>query len=244
MSKESLGPSSSIQLVQNTNKAKNVKLCIICQHAKDVNGDIKLTSTPEGREKVIKTSHLLADDILYGLNDSELSQIQYHVRWCYARYKRTGERHVQNQDVSKRQNTETKTSIEITSPVNRLKRRKTIDNLKPRIDIIFDLYNDNSIKGSERSRRGTASGIHTPVKRPYQPLPIEMDRFWSLATNKVSFQQFFIQWITRNYSGDKILYLGGCHVEDHSLCVKVSSQSAVIEPMLKCTHEEAGFCFT
>ena len=50
-----------------------------------------------------------------------------------------------------------------------------------RIDIIFDLYHDKSIKGSERKRRYQSAGILTKVTRSDQPFPVEMDKFWSLS---------------------------------------------------------------
>ena len=53
-----------------------------------------------------------------------------------------------------------------------------------------------------------------------------MDKFWSLSENKVSFQQFFIQWLMSTYSGDdKITFLGGLQVSN-----------AEAEPLLSCSH--------
>ena len=51
-----------------------------------------------------------------------------------------------------------------------------------RIDIIFDLYHDSSIKGSERDRRSKHPGILTPVSSADQPLPVELEKFWALST--------------------------------------------------------------
>ena len=68
-----------------------------------------------------------------------------------------------------------------------------------RIDIIFDLYLPKSIKEYERNRRGKFDAISTNITRLDQPLPVDMNRFWSSAENKVRLQQFFIKWITETY---------------------------------------------
>ena len=61
-----------------------------------------------------------------------------------------------------------------------------------RIDIIFDLYLQHSIKQFERDRRGKHDAINTTISQVDQPLPVDMDRFWSSAENKVRFQHFFL----------------------------------------------------
>ena len=108
-----------------------------------------------------------------------------------------------------------------------------------RTDIIFDLYFDNSIKGSERKRRSKIPGIYTTVSRGDQPLPIEFDKFWSLSSNKVSFQQFFIRWLTTNYKGTQIIFFGGSHMEDELACTRLENGSLHNELSLRCSHEEA-----
>ena len=62
-----------------------------------------------------------------------------------------------------------------------------------RMDIIFDLYLDQSIKEYECNQRNKSDGIVTAINRMDQPLPIEMDRFWSSTENKVRLQQLFIK---------------------------------------------------
>ena len=83
----------------SSSKQKNSDLCIICQKLKGSQGCTKLTSTVDGRSKIIVTSMLLNDKLLR-LSSNELSEIKYHVKTCYARYKtcyarykRSGERH-------------------------------------------------------------------------------------------------------------------------------------------------------
>jgi mRNA deadenylase 3'-5' endonuclease subunit Ccr4 len=77
-----------------------------------------------------------------------------------------------------------------------------------RIDIIFDLYFQHSIKSYERQRRADDNGFVTTISRSDQPLPIEMNCFWCLAENKKNFQQFFVKWTTENYDIEKPIYLG------------------------------------
>ena len=74
-----------------------------------------------------------------------------------------------------------------------------------RIDIVFDLYLKDSVKQYERERRSKADPTNTVIRRSDQPLPVEMDRFWASCENKVPFQQFFMKWITENYTDDKPL---------------------------------------
>ena len=108
-----------------------------------------------------------------------------------------------------------------------------------RIDIVFDLYRKNSINGSERNRRSKTAGIYTTLAKGDQPLPVEFDKFWALSSNKVSFQQFFIVWLTTNCNDNTNIYLGGSHKEDESACMRIEGNSLEIVPTLWCSHEEA-----
>ena len=108
-----------------------------------------------------------------------------------------------------------------------------------RIDIIFDLYLPESIKEYERNRRGKFDAINTNITRLDQPLPVDMNRFWSSAENKVRLQQFFIKWITETYKDQKTVYLGGSHLGDLTACLMVSGGNNKYIRLLKCDHEEA-----
>ena len=105
-----------------------------------------------------------------------------------------------------------------------------------RTDIVFDLYRESSIKGSERNRRSKTAGIYTTVAKGDQPLPVEFDKFWSLSSNKVSFQQFFIIWLATNCNDDINIYLGGSHKDDESACMRIEDNSLKIEPTLWCSQ--------
>ena len=108
-----------------------------------------------------------------------------------------------------------------------------------RINIVFDLYILNSIKNDEEDRRGSINGIRTSIHSSEQILPVEMDLFWVVSENKMTFQQFFIELCVKNYSNDKTIYLREAHSDDITGCLKITGKSVVQHCLLKCDHEEA-----
>ena len=90
------------------------------------------------------------------------------------------------------------------------------------MDIIFDLYLDQSIKEYKRNCRNKSDGIVTAINEMDQPLPIEMDRFLPSTENKVRLQQFFMKWLSETYKDRKPAYLGVSHVDNLSACLRVS----------------------
>ena len=108
-----------------------------------------------------------------------------------------------------------------------------------RIDIIFDLYLEGSIKQNERDRRKKSTPINVTICSTDQTLPVEMDSFWSSSKNKVELQMCFINWICKSYVDNKPVYLGGSHPEDITKCVKVCDGISEDIRLLKCDHEEA-----
>ena len=74
-----------------------------------------------------------------------------------------------------------------------------------RIDIVSDLYHQKSIKGNDRNRRGKQAGMITDVSHDDQALPVEIDKFWLLSQNKISFQQFFIKWLLMQDASEKTI---------------------------------------
>ena len=119
------GTSTFVELVSKTQKSNN-ELCIICQKVRDSNQNTKLTRTPEGRDVVIKTSRILSDDTLYTLNETDLNKIQYHVKTCYGRYNKYGERS-EKKALGKRSHTEISLTNQMTRPEGKQKRKKTVD---------------------------------------------------------------------------------------------------------------------
>lgn len=61
-----------------------------------------------------------------------------------------------------------------------------------------------------------------------------IENFWSSSVSKTTFQAFYIEWLTTNYSGSKPLYLG---ISPQAWVV--SAGRAALFPRLNCTHEEA-----
>ena len=108
-----------------------------------------------------------------------------------------------------------------------------------RVDIVFNLYHENSINAHERNRQCTKSGITTIVSHSDQPLPIDIDALWSLSQNNVSFQQFSIKWVLETQKNINNLYLGGAHEDDETSCIHLKHGSAEQETLLKCNLEEA-----
>ena len=58
-----------------------------------------------------------------------------------------------------------------------------------RIDIVFDCYSHDSIKGIERQRRAKDQYIRTFITHLDQPLPIpsELDQFWASSENTIAY---------------------------------------------------------
>ena len=111
-----------------------------------------------------------------------------------------------------------------------------------RIDIVFDVYVEHSVKASERRRRATVEGIETMISTFDQILPVEMERFWSLSANKTALQQLFIKWVLNKIklsNFDKVLYLGGSHEENDAICLSYINGLVSKERLLQCYHEEA-----
>ena len=80
------------------------------------------------------------------------------------------------------------------------------------LDIVFDLYQNNSIKDSERNRRKGNDAIITFIDSLDQSLPNDMKKFWPLSENKVAFQGKFIQWFKENDHGTCVFrWVFFCH---------------------------------
>ena len=87
------------------------------------------------------------------------------------------------------------------------------------MDIVFDLYLEQSIKQSERSKRSKLEPIDTNISSNRQQLPVEMDRFWASSYNKMKFQQAFIDWITFHCQSNIPVFLGGANTENITSCI-------------------------
>ena len=128
LSNNTPGPSNAVQLVPNP-KPLRLELCLICQNVKDSAGSSKLTSTEAGRQKIISTSRKLDDGLVTDIDQNRFVDIRYHVKSCYATYKKKEARH--KVETPKRKPKESDLS-QLTSPVAQLKRSKTITSPDPR----------------------------------------------------------------------------------------------------------------
>ena len=89
------------------------------------------------------------------------------------------------------------------------------------------------------TRTSKNMSVTSETNRMDQPLPIEMDRFWSSTENKMLLQQFFMKWSSETYKDRKPVYLGDSHVDILSACLRVSEGHEGYVHLLKCDHEEA-----
>ena len=99
---------------------------------KDSKGSNRLTSTEDGRPKVIGASRYLQDDVLSSLSEDKFTSIKYHVKTCYAYYIRSKKRAEdrQTQPVESRDEDVVHKSPE--PSCSRPKRPKTLDFQEPR----------------------------------------------------------------------------------------------------------------
>ena len=107
-----------------------------------------------------------------------------------------------------------------------------------RIDVVFDLYLQQSIKQDERKRRSKTDAIETTISHLEQQLPVDMDKFWASPDNKMRFQQMFIRWAISTYKGNTPVLLGGANPGDITSSCKVSGGQVSEVLRLKCDHEE------
>jgi len=64
-----------------------------------------------------------------------------------------------------------------------------------RIDFVFDTYVEGSEKDSERQRRLSCSPIDLNVIYEEMPLPVSIDPFWALSSNKSKLQGLYAKLI-------------------------------------------------
>ena len=128
-----------------------------------------------------------------------------------------------------------KTFAEIASAVLVQALREASDSV--RTDIVFDVYQNISIKSAERAIRGDGSGIRFTSLAPGHKMK-QWRAFLKMSDNKNKLIQFLVeQWKgkkTRATLGNKTLYVT-CGQE----CFKLTKD--VVEPVheLQCNHEEA-----
>ena len=102
-----------------------------------------------------------------------------------------------------------------------------------RIDITFDLCIIYGIKDTKCNRRNAVEGVSTNIFGSEQQLPINTKIFSPVGENKMKFQQFFIDWLTKNYSGSISLYPGGSHHGEIISCFRLSDGILTQDHFLK-----------
>jgi hypothetical protein len=106
-----------------------------------------------------------------------------------------------------------------------------------RIDVVFDTYQENSIKNCERLARGAETGHHLQSISAKQ-IVRKWRMFLTTIRNKSSLITFLVQeWMkeeNRQKLQDKILY-----VTDGAKCYMMTSQDSKEVPELQCQQEEA-----
>ena len=106
-----------------------------------------------------------------------------------------------------------------------------------RIDVVFDRYRDETIKGTTRTRRSkTARPIRRLVEGRDVPLPKNWSNFLSLADNKADLAHFVSEELCSQAPVDKEIVVAGGFRDE--LQVKSSTCTIDLGP-LKSTHEEA-----
>ena len=106
--------------------SRDLTKCIFCGKVKDGSGSKQLTSTEDGRNKIVSFSKVLEDNLLDGISDARLCDIKYHAKSCFSQYRQAKER----KEKKRKSDTETTTdnpcsSMEV-SMTERPKRGKII----------------------------------------------------------------------------------------------------------------------
>lgn len=107
-----------------------------------------------------------------------------------------------------------------------------------RVGIVFDLYQENSIKAGERLRRTKKDPIHMTISSSLTALPKDMDAFWSSIHNKNQLQKFFQTYALQHQErlSRVIVFLSGMIGEE---ALKVQNGHVTKVPDLSSTVEEA-----
>ena len=110
-----------------------------------------------------------------------------------------------------------------------------------RIDIVFDLYEEKSLKHWERLRRKKVDPIDILSEKlcTHTPLPVDMEASWASSQNKKLFQELFIEWLVRQGKHKKPVYLGGGHRVAPKMCMKLTNDTTTWIESLHCECEEA-----
>ena len=112
------------------------------------------------------------------------------------------------------------------------------------IHVVLENYSELSIKSAERARRATKDGkktapIYCEVVSVEQTLPTSFEEFFRRTSNKVSLQNFFVDYCRKHYSSDKSLYIAGGGRSDPDKCIKITGGAWEEAKVYRASHEEA-----
>lgn len=107
-----------------------------------------------------------------------------------------------------------------------------------RVDVVFDVYQANSIKAGERIRRTKKDPVPMTISSSLTGLPKDMDAFWSSFHNKNQLQKFFQAYVLQNQErlSRVSVFLSGMIGEEP---LKVQNGHIVKVPELSSNVEEA-----
>ena len=115
--------------------------------------------------------------------------------------------------------------------------------LSEHLYVVFENYSDASIKAAERTRRlamsGSSDALKCDVVSGNQILPPSFQEFFHRTSNKISLQNFFVDFSTTEYNGKQPLILAGGRSNDPEQCWTIIDQTCVATPELRASHEEA-----
>lgn len=107
-----------------------------------------------------------------------------------------------------------------------------------RVDVVFDLYQENSIKAGERLRRTKKDPVHMTISNSLTALPKDMDAFWSSIHNKNQLQKFFQTYVLHHqeHFSRVSVFLSGMTGEE---ALKIQNGHVTKVPELNSAVEEA-----
>ena len=112
------------------------------------------------------------------------------------------------------------------------------NNTSRRIDVVFDIYPDISIKNAERSKRSARSeSVRYKNILPGHPIK-SWSKFLTVSSNKTEVVKFLVTEWKRDGFTYKLVNRS-LFVTHNEECWKLQSSSISLVPELKCSHEEA-----
>ena len=110
------------------------------------------------------------------------------------------------------------------------------------VHMVFDQYWATSIKGGERSRRGSSSSLEVYIHGPSTPIPKQWAKYITNPQNKINLYDFLTSTMCSHrkekLADGKKLVIGGGY-KDGKIAVPISNGALEFTEPLACSHEEA-----